>query len=221
MLLTAHAASWLFALALAAPGAGGAKAKPAEAPGPFDPFGDDDIQQVVHPGQAKPAAVMETSLWKGEGTPRLLVRFDRQPKSEQSWESTYEIAMLGLEKDALTLLARYVETDHWDDCHGFDLAPYRVTKDRTAIGVKYQRGMGQRTGVFLKLYLRTGATFQPIFEEAVESVSNDGEGDTALATIQMAPGPGEYRDLVVVSDHNRRQRWTWDAAAQAYREATK
>ena len=42
--------------------------------------------------------------------------------------------------------------------------------------------------------------------------------DWGSATIQLAPGQGEYKDLVVVNSDHQRERWVWDDKAQAYRE---
>lgn len=210
MLLTAHAVLVL-ALFQGAPAAAATPAEPEGLPAPFQDVSEEDIQEAVHPGQAKPDEISEARLWKGEGTPRLLVLFGRTEAS------TYEVALLGLEKGALTVVARYVETVRWDDAKGFDLAPYRVTKDRTAFGVKYQRNMSGATGDFVKLYLRSGTTFRPIFEHVIYYSATESD-DWGSATIQLAPGQGEFKDLVVVNSGNARERWVWDAKAQAYRE---
>jgi hypothetical protein len=197
-MLSLSAAHLLLALALASP---------------FDRFEADDLVRLAYPDDAAPGTVRWTSVWKGEGTPRLLAIFDR--------DGSYEIAAFGREGETLRLVARYVETDRWDDAHGFDLAPYRVTKDRVAIGVRYQTSQAGGTAEVLKLYLRAGATFRPIFERRVHWQAMEGD-ESNLAVVQMAPGQGDYKDLVVVETQEgrmARERWTWDAAAQAYQEA--
>jgi hypothetical protein len=180
---------------------------------PLERVDSKELLQLAYPDDASPGTVRWTNVWKGEGAPRLLALFDK--------DGSYEIAAFAQEGEKLRLLARYVETDRWDDAHGFDLAPYRVARDRVAIGVRYQTMQAGGTAVVLKLYLRADATFRPIFERRVSWQSLEGD-ESNSAVIQLAPGAGEYKDLVVLETQEgrtARERWSWDAAARAYREA--
>ena len=182
-------------------------------PSPFERFTDQDLKRVVYPGNETPPGLHTAAVWKEPGTPRLLTIFDRPDRH-------YEIVELGTESDRLVVTARFVEPDRWDDAHGFDLAPYRITKELRAMGVRYQTTVPGGTRVVLVLYLRAGATFERIFERPVEYQAMESD-DFSRAEIQIVAGKGEYNDLRVIDRGSRRtvgERWTWDSASRTYRE---
>lgn len=183
-------------------------------PAPFQRFNDQSLLTLLHRDDATAPVVRETRLWKGEGAPRLLALLEKG-------SGRYELAQFALDGDRIVLNATYEDRGPWDDTHGLDLAPYRLTRDRTAIGVKYQRMVTGGTAVVLVLYLRSGSTFEPVFTRIVRSSAMDSD-DESSAVIQVVSGKQEYRDLRVIETGNGgtvRERWTWDNAAKAYRPA--
>jgi hypothetical protein len=182
-------------------------------PAPFQRFNDQSLLSLLPSDGATVPVVRETRLWKGAGAPRLLALLENAG-------GRYELAEFGLDDERIVLHARHEDRGRWDDTHGLDLAPYRLTQDRTAIGVRYQRMVTGGTAVVLVLYLRAGSTFEPVFTRIVRSSAMDSDDET-WAVIQVVPGKQEYRDLRVVETGGGatvRELWRWDAAARAYRK---
>jgi hypothetical protein len=187
---------------------------PDDLPAPFQRFSHLSLLNLLHADAAARPVVRETRVWKGEGAPRLLALLE-------NGSGRYELAQFALEGDQIVLNARYEDRGRWDDTHGLDLAPYRLTRDRTAIGVRYQRMVTGGTAVVLVLYLRSGSTFEPVFTRIVRSSAMDSD-DESSAVIQVVPGKQEYRDLRVLETGTGatvRERWTWDVAARKYTQA--
>jgi hypothetical protein len=185
-------------------------------PAPFERFPKQDLVALLYPGSEAPPVLVAAAVWKEPGSPRLLAAFLQA-------DGNCELAEVGVEQGRMAVTARYKEPYHWDDIHGFDLAPYRITSNRRAMGVRYQGMVQGGTRVVLVLYLRSGATFERIFERVVHYQAMD--SDTwSLAQIQILPGKGEYSDLRVVDRGSNRtvtERWTWDSTAHVYREVRK
>lgn len=184
----------------------------AQLPAPFDHVAEVDLLTLLYPGSAKPPALSQSAVWKEPGTPRLLALFRQD-------DGHYELTEVGTEGAKLVVTARVQDPDRWDDAHRIDLAPYRVTKDRRAVGVRYQTMARGGTAVFLVLYLRSGQTFERIFSRSVEYQAMESDA-SSLADIQIVPGKGDYNDLLVIDRGSKggtiRERWTWDADKHVY-----
>jgi hypothetical protein len=202
-----------FALLLAAAGSPAY----AQLPAPFERVAEADLTRLLYPGSGTPPTLAQSAVWKEPGTPRLLALFAKG-------DGHYELTEVGAEGTHLVVTARVEEPERWDDAHRLDLAPYQVTRDRRAVGVRYQTMARGGTSVVLVLYLRAGATFERIFERSVQYQAMESDA-SSLADIQVLPGSGEYNDLRVVdrgsSGRTVRERWTWDAAKHVYREVRK
>ncbi len=188
----------------------------AQLPTPFERFAEADLTKLLYPGKATAPALVQSAVWKEPGTPRLLALFAQG-------DGHYELTEVGAEGTQLAVAARIQEPERWDDAHRIDLAPYRITKDRRAVGVRYQTMARGSTAVFLVLYLRSGTTFERIFSRSVEYQAMESDA-SSLADIQIVPGTGDYNDLRVIDRGNKggtiRERWTWDADKHVYREVT-
>jgi hypothetical protein len=179
------AASCAAALLLAAPLPAGDLGLPA----PFDRVTGAEVARIAQLDGGRLPAVRYAAVSKAEAEPHLVAALET-PGGGRG------VVELALRDGAPALVAQAIENGAWDDVLELDLAPYRLSKDRRALGVRYQRMVPGGTGVFLVLYLRNGAGFDRVLEQQVRYVPFDGD-DEWEATVQVVPRTDGYNDLRV------------------------
>jgi hypothetical protein len=200
------AASCAAALLLAAPLVAGDLGVPA----PFDRVTAAEVARLARLDGGRLPSVRYAAVSKADAEPHLVAALE----TPGGGRGVVELALRG---GALTLVAQAIENGAWDDVLELDLAPYRLSKDQRAIGVRYQRMVPGGTGVFLVLYLRNGGGFDRVFQEQVRYAPFDGDAGWD-ATVQVVPRPDGHSDLRVAVPGRPRQALVlrWDAAARKY-----
>jgi hypothetical protein len=179
----------------------------------------------------------DAALWKGVAEPRLLALVESYAAEDNGARPGYgaaayglDLAAFDLEGGAPKLVAKLQNADthsgHSD--MAFDQAPYRVTPEIRAFGLRETYlHMGHRTER-LKLFMQEGATFRPIFERVMYDSLKDAytdplEGDldaqkmkeiyednetysfNRQAVLAVVPGQGGANDFKVTEKTVERQ----------------
>jgi hypothetical protein len=179
-------------------------------PAPFEGVDAADVVRVARLDGGGAPSVHLSAVSKAEAEPHLLAVL---AAAKGGWQ----VAELARQEQGLSLVAHAIESGRWDDALELDVAPYRLSKDRRAFGVRYQRMTQGGTSVFLVLYLRNGSGFDRVFEEVVRYVPFDGDEEW-IANVQVVPRAEGYNDLRVVAPGKPRdaQLLRWDSAAGRY-----
>jgi hypothetical protein len=191
-----------------------------ELPEPFSAVAQSELIRAIYPdynsetrrlgprvkgadGKPRAGQLYDAALWKGSTEPRLLVLIETYAPEQGGARPEYgaagfglDLAAFGLEAGRPKLIAKLkdAETHSGHSEMSFDQAPYRVTTELRAFGLRETYlHMGHRTER-LKLFIQDGAEFRAIFERPMLDSLQDATADPLEGDLDAEKMKEIYQD---------------------------
>lgn len=180
-------------------------------PRPFDAHPPADYVRLLHPdfdpatarlgpnlvddeGRPLGGQLYDAKAWKAEGEPRLVVLVEtyglEDGRRPEYGAAVYRVDLLlaedGPRGPRLLASLPHAATHTGHGAVDLDLAPYRLRRDATAVGLRGSSLHQGFLGAELQLFLREGTTFLRVFERLVEQDSTGASGDALEGDLDAA-----------------------------------
>jgi len=226
--------------------------KLTQLPSPFNRWNICDLALRLYPNytcnsgrldETNVGSVETVSIWNEQGKKHLLalfVKFEAGDKSESSGKSV-DIALFDIKDNDIKMVAFSKDVISYREYGSsyFDLAPYKLNSNETAVGVRANPGIsgGGSEEEILYLFRINGNKFQQIFTRIMfdteyyggyENLSNKLHTKSILQIVPQSSGMNDFKIITRyyrINDADQDENdivktaselWRWDQNKQAY-----